>query len=308
MSNELFNLALKSDIDSASQIAVMMVLANAADDEGVCWPSVDHLMAATRLSRSTVLRALSDLENNGYVAKQRRRAKSSVYTVVRERLQNGKCHGETCHGDTLSEPNVSQRDLLRSHSDTVLKGITKRITKSSATPADDTNEHPEARNLCERLAELMAGNGCKPQTIGKRWLDAARLLLDRDERPFTEALAVLEWCQGDDFEQVNIHSMPKFRARYDQLRMKAQRAGALTPKTTAPSTPDAIRVWLRQQWQDAATGPIERITGLRYEQPDVPLEVNGRDAIEEFFHTNRRDWITRNHEAIIARLSKDTAA
>ena len=153
----------------------------------------------------------------------------------------------------------------------------------------------------------MVANGCKKPTIGKRWLDAARLLLDRDGRTFAEALAVLEWSQADEFEQINIHSVPKFRARYDQLRLKAKKAGAFTAKTTAPTAPEAILAWVQQQWRDAATGPIEQATGLRYEQPDVPLGVDGREAIAEFFRQDRRDWITTNHEAIIATLTAGSA-
>lgn len=180
--------------------------------------------------------------------------------------------------------------------------------------AEDTNEHPEAeehrdaRKLCERLAELMVGNGCKRPTIGKRWLDAARLLLTRDGRDFAEVLVVLEWSQADDFESVNVHSMTKFRARYDQLRMKARKAGALTATAAAPSTPDAALDWLKQQWRDATTGAIEHATGLRYEQPDLPLGIDGKDAAEIFFRDDRRDWITRHHETILARLTKEYAA
>lgn len=331
MSNELFNLALQSNIASASQIAVMMVLANAADDEGVCWPSVDHLMSATRLGRSTVLRALSELEDGGYLVKQRRRAKSSVYTIVRKRLETvqrsrsgtsrsgtfepEKSQNGTSQSETLSEPNVPQRDFKRSRSGTVLKRTTNRIiNSSSAMPADgedehpDANEHPDARKLCERLAELMTDRGCKQPTIGKRWLDAARLLLTRDGRDFSEALAVLEWSQADAFWQDNIHSMSKFREKYDQLIGRARKAGALTAKAATPSTPDAVLEWLKQQWRDATTGEIERLAGLRYEQPDLPLGITSKDAVETFFRDNRRDWITQHHETILARLTKEHAA
>jgi hypothetical protein len=74
----------------------------------------------------------------------------------------------------------------------------------------------------------------KVEPESKRWLDSARLLVDTDGRHFEEALAVLEWSQRDEFERTVVLSMPKFRKRYPQLRLKwmqqAHRA-ALPPQS-----------------------------------------------------------------------------
>lgn len=80
---------------------------------------------------------------------------------------------------------------------------------------------PDADALCNRLAELMIGNGCKPPEITQKWRDAARLLLDADKREFDKAMRLLEWCQKDEFWRTNILSMPTFRRQYEQLRLKA---------------------------------------------------------------------------------------
>lgn len=93
----------------------------------------------------------------------------------------------------------------------------KRAPKKKTEP----EPHPLADALCERLAELMVANGCKQPEIKERWRDEARRLLDIDKRPFDKAMALLEWCQNDPFWKSNIHSMPKFRTQYDQLRLRA---------------------------------------------------------------------------------------
>lgn len=80
---------------------------------------------------------------------------------------------------------------------------------------------PDAEALCNRLADLMIGNGCKPPEITKKWRDAARLLLDTDKREFDKAMRLIEWCQKDEFWRTNILSMPTFRRQYEQLRLKA---------------------------------------------------------------------------------------
>lgn len=52
----------------------------------------------------------------------------------------------------------------------------------------------------------------------KPWLDAMRLLIDRDERDPDEVGQVLQWCQHDEFWKGNVLSAPTFRERYPRLR------------------------------------------------------------------------------------------
>jgi hypothetical protein len=79
-------------------------------------------------------------------------------------------------------------------------------------------------NLCSTLADLIESNGCKRPTVTDRWRTDARLLLDRDARPLGEALQVMRWALTDEFWKSNILSMPKFRAKYDQLRLRMANA------------------------------------------------------------------------------------
>ena len=49
--------------------AVYMYLRDRADSEGKCWPGIKTIASDMRLSRSTVKRALTDLEQHGYLQK-----------------------------------------------------------------------------------------------------------------------------------------------------------------------------------------------------------------------------------------------
>jgi hypothetical protein len=131
--------------------------------------------------------------------------------------------------------------------------------------------------LCNRLHELIVANGSKA-TITGRWRAEARLMLDRDERPLAEALRLIEWCQADPFWQSNILSLPKFRAKYDQLRLKAR---------TDPR-------WL-------TTGPIQAVPDVEinpdvvlgpdsWSPPTPPLEIDEGPAAQ------RRDWFRQQTE------------
>ena len=86
-------------------------------------------------------------------------------------------------------------------------------------PREDAREDVE--QLCERLASWVVRNGCKPPKITDTWRTAARLLLDLDGRELDKALALIDWCQRDDFWRANVQSMAKFRKQYDTLRLRA---------------------------------------------------------------------------------------
>ena len=126
------------------------------------------------------------------------------------------------------------------------KGREGKGSLSSSPPEepgrDEPGHHPQADHLCTLLTELMIGNECRPPTITKEWRAEARLLLDKDRIDPDLAEKVLRWSQADPFWRTNIHSMPKFRAQFDQLRTKrkqahdegkANRANGRTPEPDA---------------------------------------------------------------------------
>lgn len=117
-------------------------------------------------------------------------------------------------------------------------GSMEHVAGSMVSEAPPRRDDVEA--VCTRLAGRMVENGCRPPNITKGWRDAARLLLDLDNRDPNEVAALIDWCQADDFWRGNIQSLPKFREKYDQLRLQRSRG---RPGGTAParkeSTTDA---------------------------------------------------------------------
>jgi hypothetical protein len=95
-----------------------------------------------------------------------------------------------------------------------------------------TEEHPEARRLCDLLADLIAERvGERPNYNGK-WLDSARLLLtrDNDRHGYTaeQIEYLIRWSQAHEFWQGNILSMPKLRAQRLTLIAQIRRDGGGT--------------------------------------------------------------------------------
>lgn len=67
---------------SSTQKSVLISLADQANDQGVCWPSVGSIAERTCLSERAVRKAIRDLEELGYVQSNVRSGTSSYYTVT----------------------------------------------------------------------------------------------------------------------------------------------------------------------------------------------------------------------------------
>ena len=65
-------LAWATDLDVGSSAAkfILILLANKADENFSCYPSIRTLMAESNAGRSTVLRALRDLETRGFISRR----------------------------------------------------------------------------------------------------------------------------------------------------------------------------------------------------------------------------------------------
>jgi hypothetical protein len=70
------------------------------------------------------------------------------------------------------------------------------------------------------LADLVEQNGSKRPNITNRWRSEAEKMLRLDHRDPADAETLIRWCQSDPFWRANVLSMPTFRAKYDQLRLK----------------------------------------------------------------------------------------
>lgn len=129
-------------------------------------------------------------------------------------------------------PNDGPQHILASPREPSMQDLGSRTvdlgpTTSSSAIADaitDDDARPELLALCEHLADRIEANGSRRPRIGKRWLTAARLLLDTDGRSPDQVRAAIDWSQTDQFWRSNILSMPKLREKYDQLRLAAQRS------------------------------------------------------------------------------------
>lgn len=107
----------------------------------------------------------------------------------------------------------------------------------------ETPPRADVDELCSTLADLIVSNGARPPTVTKAWKNSARLLIDRDGIPLSDALRVMRWCQSDEFWKANILSMPKFREKFDTLRLQSQRAPLRAVAGQPPDRNDYPEEW-----------------------------------------------------------------
>lgn len=127
---------------------------------------------------------------------------------------------------------------------------------------DKEDGRDDVDELCQRLADRIVANGSKQPTISQAWKREARLLLDRDGRDFTEAMALIDWCQADGFWKTNVLGMPKFREKYDQLRLRAQGEGARLETGSGATHSHHPELDENGQWREPAPIPAHLMRRL----------------------------------------------
>lgn len=123
---------------------------------------------------------------------------------------------------------------------------------------------PDVDQLVAHLAARIRANTEQPVKVGKQWHSSARLLLDKDlaheSDPLALALRLVDWATNDEFWHTNILSMPTFREKFPQLRLKARQEWQRAQQSRSPQADDRIARW--QALKDTGTdGPLRALPG-----------------------------------------------
>src|SRR5262245_13821614 len=81
MANDAIDWALRQAVNATLKL-VLFVLANRADSEGTCFPSLSTISRETSLARSTVVTSLKRLESLGLLRRRKRPYQSTIYTLL----------------------------------------------------------------------------------------------------------------------------------------------------------------------------------------------------------------------------------
>lgn len=128
MSIKVMNLVWESAPYEGNTLLTLLAIADRADDEGVCWPSVATLATKTRQSERNTQRCLKQVAKDGFLEREFRKDNSTVYRIVIAKLRGDKLSpGDKrgIHGVTNDAQNVSQMSPSTSlnHQEEYIKAV-----------------------------------------------------------------------------------------------------------------------------------------------------------------------------------------
>ena len=188
MSVHAISWALRQPTGHPSDKALLLVLANYADEDGVCWPSQERLVQESGFSARTIVRALQRLEARGLICRRKRGGdgtgrRTDIVTLA------------TCHNGNLPQWQPATVSELPA---TVSELPATVAPKPSLEPPIEPLEAAEparARDLEKRLHEAVGEtvNPVSPQIMilaePLNWLDGQGCDLDADVLPVLKAQA-----------------------------------------------------------------------------------------------------------------------
>ena len=116
MSIKLMTMAWSVDASHADKL-VLLALADNANDDGLCYPSLATIAKKCGMHRATVLRAIEWLEENGHLTRQLRTGRSTIYRIHPQVAdvprgtddQSQKATGPSSRERPVAQSNRSQR-------------------------------------------------------------------------------------------------------------------------------------------------------------------------------------------------------
>lgn len=152
MSVEAMAWAWRQRVGNPTRKAVLIALADHADNTGVCWPGHDGIAEKCEVSRRTVIRQIEQLARDGLITVEHRRGQLGRQASNRYRLRVTESHSGTAQSDTgVTLDPESRVTFTTAQSDT---GDHSRVTPVSHEPSI---EPPKNQSAALRVTESHSG-------------------------------------------------------------------------------------------------------------------------------------------------------
>lgn len=222
----------------SSQKSVLISLADNANDEGVCWPSVERIVERTCLTDRTVQKCLKWLEERAVISRQKRHKRSAVYTVTPENYQTWR-RDDALPEDSSPEKSSPEKNASRPENGGGLdrKNVQFRPEAASPRTIKEPKEEPtrnqqggaSAPDVSETQGQKSAAKGegvSKPEdTLGVKELVAVGV--DRQHAQ--------DWLKVRKAKKT-----PLTRTAWELVVQEAEKAGL--------SVAEAVRISAENSW------------------------------------------------------------
>jgi hypothetical protein len=245
MTGDALRIAWLNSRATNSALIVLLAITFEIEENGRCVMNIAELAKKARLSENAARIAVRDLEQLKEVSVTSRRpgrGGGCTYLVTakwaRNPTESGGLRAETpqnLEGSNPTEsggfraagtakaqaslPNPPESGGFEIPDDLSSSVVSGKRSKPKVTSGP---VRADVERLCNHLADRMAERGISRPKIGKRWHDAARLMIDSDGRTEQEIHGAIDWSQRHHFWHRNIMSMEKLRSQYDRLLLEAK--------------------------------------------------------------------------------------
>lgn len=208
---------------SPAQKSVLISLADNANDEGVCWPSVARIAERTCLSERAVRNAIRWLEESMVLTGHQRMGRSTWYTVTPQMFNPGTSCPPAPNADLPRQDMPATPAPDAGHPGISCpqnrKGTIKELSGSSAPTRDDSKQTPVQQivdlfnELLPDLPSVVLINKDRKSKIQARWADSPVHQDLEFWREFFGMVRSSDWLMG----KVNGRDGKGFRCNFDWL-------------------------------------------------------------------------------------------
>ena len=238
-------------IENASELLVLLTLADHADDDGEnAYPGIARIAHRCRLSERRVQQIIKGLEARGLimVATQgggsygtRSDRRPNRYSLL---MDGVKPTSPRCGNGVKSSADNPTNGVKPTSPDPIVITSPTGTTDTSMISSLSDESSGESLRLGNLLSELMVENGCKRPTVSEKWLRTLDRMHRIDGRSWEAIEGAIRWSQSDDFWAANVHSPDALRKHFEKMRMQASRT-----RTEKRSALDGVHQYIKEMVQ-----------------------------------------------------------
>ena len=226
-----------------TQKIVLLALADNANDEGICWPSITTLEKKTSLHRATIIRTISELEDKNHLSRSTESGKTNTYRL------------NPSHSATSSTARLVAQDDHTRRTERLVPVAQSDYTRRTARPRTiiEPSIEPSLNTQNAReVIDIFAIKKAYPKGTyaGVAWMDAERAcnqLLEEGETSETILSAVTAYAEQQS-------AMGRIGTQFITSPAKFFRSGLWRGPFPLPERPQPVKpksTWADQEDDDA---------------------------------------------------------
>jgi hypothetical protein len=213
MSIHIMSAVWKNSVQTGGNLLLLLAMADFANDDGECWPSVATLATKARITDRHVRRILRQLEEDGEIKALDKPGQNGTirYLVFARNGGEDKMSGGVT---SKTEPRTPMSVPPDAH-------VSQSVNNHQEPKAEDSEIKAESKRFVEWFLDLLKRTGApEPKLTDSNraaWADVYEKMVRIDQRTKDEIKKVCQWARRDSFWSANFLSPAKLRQKNRDL-------------------------------------------------------------------------------------------